>query len=100
MASGSGSNFQSVIDGVGAGDLPLDLALLLSNKADAYALKRARAANIGLAPGDMIVGVNGNEVKNVKELNNELTDSVERSSVVLSVERGRFIYSLTFPMST
>ncbi len=60
----------------------------------------SRAANSGLEPGDMIVGVNGNEVKNVKELDDELTDSVERSSVVLSVERGRFIYSLTFPMST
>lgn len=46
MASGSGTNFQSVIDGVARGALPLDLAMLVSNKSAAYALERARAAGI------------------------------------------------------
>jgi phosphoribosylglycinamide formyltransferase-1 len=46
MASGNGSNFQSVIDGVAAGRLPLDLAALVSNRSDAYALERARAAGV------------------------------------------------------
>ncbi|HEY9180549.1 MAG TPA: formyltransferase family protein [Candidatus Baltobacteraceae bacterium] len=46
LASGNGSNFQSVIDGVASGSLPLDLALLVSNKSSAYALERARAASI------------------------------------------------------
>ncbi len=46
LASGSGTNFQSVIDGVQAGRLPLDLAMLVSNKEDAFALQRARNANI------------------------------------------------------
>jgi phosphoribosylglycinamide formyltransferase-1 len=46
MASGSGSNFQSVVDGVAAGTLPLDLAMLVSNKSGAYALQRARNAGI------------------------------------------------------
>jgi phosphoribosylglycinamide formyltransferase-1 len=46
LASGSGTNFQSVIDGVADGKLPLDLALLLSNKSNAYALERARNASI------------------------------------------------------
>lgn len=46
LASGNGTNFQSVIDGVAAGTLPLDLALLVSNKSGAYALERARSANI------------------------------------------------------
>ena len=46
LASGSGTNFQSVIDGVQAGRLPLDLAMLVSNKEDAFALQRARNAGI------------------------------------------------------
>lgn len=58
----------------------------------------SRSANIGLQPGDVIVGVNGTETPSVKDLNNALTQSSERSSIVLQVARGRYIYSLTFPM--
>jgi phosphoribosylglycinamide formyltransferase-1 len=46
LASGNGTNFQSVIDGVADGTLPLDLALLASNKSGAFALERARRAGI------------------------------------------------------
>ncbi|MGD0969015.1 MAG: formyltransferase family protein [Candidatus Aquilonibacter sp.] len=45
LASGSGTNFQSVIDGVADG-LPLELVALVSNKADARAIERARRAGI------------------------------------------------------
>ena len=45
LASGSGTNFQAVIDRVADG-LPLDLVALVSNRPDAYALERARRANI------------------------------------------------------
>jgi serine protease Do len=60
---------------------------------------KSRGARIGLAPGDSIVGINGNEVRTVDDLNAALTTSAERSSIVLDVARGRFIYSLTFPMA-
>lgn len=46
LASGSGTNFQSVVDGVNAGRLPLDPVMLVSNKSEAYALQRAQNANI------------------------------------------------------
>ena len=58
----------------------------------------SRSENIGLSRGDVIVGVNGAEVASVKDLNQALTQSAERSSIVLQVARGRYIYSLTFPM--
>jgi serine protease Do len=58
----------------------------------------SRSENIGLAQGDVIVGVNGTETASVKDLNQILTQSAERSSIVLQVARGRYIYSLTFPM--
>ena len=58
----------------------------------------SRSANVGLQPNDYIVGVNGTEVRSVDELNQALTNSSERSSIVLDIARGRYIYSLTFPM--
>jgi serine protease Do len=58
----------------------------------------SRSQNIGLAPGDVIVGVNGVEVRSTRELNDELSKAAERSSIVLSVARDRYIYNLTFPM--
>ena len=61
-------------------------------------LRGSRSQEIGLAPGDFIVGVNGVEVRSTKELNAELIRSAERSSIVLSVARDRYVYNLTFPM--
>ncbi|HEV7921317.1 MAG TPA: trypsin-like peptidase domain-containing protein [Thermoanaerobaculia bacterium] len=58
----------------------------------------SRSERIGLLPGDYIVGVNGAETPSVSALNSELAKSVERSSVVLSVARDRYVYNLTFPM--
>ncbi len=46
LASGYGSNFQAVIDGVASGELPLDIRALVVNKANAYALERAATAGI------------------------------------------------------
>jgi phosphoribosylglycinamide formyltransferase 1 len=45
LASGSGTNFQSVIDRVARG-LPLELNALVSNNPEAFACERARAANV------------------------------------------------------
>ncbi|MCU1349054.1 MAG: hypothetical protein JWO56_2084, partial [Acidobacteria bacterium] len=60
--------------------------------------RASRSAEIGLAPGDYIVGVNGVEVHSTKQLNDELIRNADRSSIVLSVARGQYIYNLTFPM--
>ena len=57
-----------------------------------------RAAEIGLQPGDLIVAINGAEVTSTLEANTQLMRGAERSSIVLSVARGRYVYSLTFPM--
>jgi serine protease Do len=60
----------------------------------------SRAAEIGLAPGDYIVGVNGTRVRSVRELNDEVMKGADRSSIVLSVERAPYVYNVTFPMGT
>lgn len=46
FVSGSGTNLQAVIDAAGAGTLPLDIRLVVSNSSEALALERARKAGI------------------------------------------------------
>jgi serine protease Do len=61
-------------------------------------IRGSRAEDIGIQPGDLIVAVNNVEVKDTKSANSELIRGADRSSIVLSVARGRYIYNLTFPM--
>jgi phosphoribosylglycinamide formyltransferase-1 len=49
LISGSGSNLQSFIDRATSGDIDLDLAVVFSNKPDAYGLVRAKNAGIATA---------------------------------------------------
>ena len=46
LISGRGSNLQSIIDAVAAGTLDASMAIVISNRADAAGLLRARAAGI------------------------------------------------------
>jgi len=46
LVSGSGSNLQSIIDSIADKTLNADIRAVISNKADAYAIERARKANI------------------------------------------------------
>ncbi|CAD5108680.1 phosphoribosylglycinamide formyltransferase [Zestomonas carbonaria] len=46
LISGSGSNLQALIDDLRAGDTPARIQAVISNRADAYGLERARAAGI------------------------------------------------------
>ncbi|MFN3770227.1 MAG: phosphoribosylglycinamide formyltransferase [Ectopseudomonas guguanensis] len=46
LISGSGSNLQALIDSVARGDNPARIAAVISNRADAYGLQRAKQAGI------------------------------------------------------
>ena len=46
LISGSGSNLQAIIDAIDNKMLPINIKAVLSNKANAYGLERAAAANI------------------------------------------------------
>ncbi|HEX9137474.1 MAG TPA: phosphoribosylglycinamide formyltransferase [Nitrospirota bacterium] len=46
LVSGRGSNLQAIIDNIEKGLLPAELAVVISDQTDAYALERARAHNI------------------------------------------------------
>lgn len=49
LISGRGSNLQAIIDAIRAGALAAEIRLVLSNRADAHGLQRARAAGIATA---------------------------------------------------
>lgn len=49
LISGSGTNLQSFIDKVTAGELDLDLRLVFSNKPDAFGVERAKRAGVPTA---------------------------------------------------
>lgn len=46
LASGNGSNLQAILDRIAAGALDATICLVVSNKAQAYALERARGAGV------------------------------------------------------
>ena len=46
LGSGSGSNFQSLLDAIAAGQLNADVRIVMSDKPDAIILERARHANL------------------------------------------------------
>ncbi len=46
LISGSGTNLQALMDACRAPDFPAEIALVISNKAEAYGLVRARQADI------------------------------------------------------
>jgi len=55
LISGRGSNLQSIIDAIAARDLDASIAVVISNRADAQGLDRARAAGLAavhLSPRD------------------------------------------------
>jgi serine protease Do len=55
------------------------------------------AARIGLAPGDMVLKLNGRAVPNESDWRDALIAARENSSVLLLVRRGRAGYHITLP---
>jgi phosphoribosylglycinamide formyltransferase 1 len=47
LISGSGTNLQAIIDAIGRRELKAEIRLVISNRAGAYGLERARQAGIG-----------------------------------------------------
>ncbi len=46
LASGGGTDFQSIVDAIESGDVPARISLLLTNNPDAYCISRARNHDI------------------------------------------------------
>jgi phosphoribosylglycinamide formyltransferase-1 len=78
LVSGTGTNLQAVLDHARAGTLPLDVRLVVSNKADARALERARAAQV-----PTLVMTFSSHVDSRSAFARELADAVKKSGARL-----------------
>jgi len=57
------------------------------------------AEEAGFAPGDLLLGINGQRVRELAQVNDILTRDYLRSSVLLAIGRGGFQYHFTFPLA-
>ncbi|HEY7214591.1 MAG TPA: trypsin-like peptidase domain-containing protein [Thermoanaerobaculia bacterium] len=56
------------------------------------------AAERGLRAGDVILGANGQRTDSAEALGREILRGLDRGGVLLSVQRGRFVYTLDFAL--
>jgi len=82
LCSGSGTNLQAIIDSVNAGYIPAKIALVASDKKDAYALERAKNASI-----DTLV-LNPKDFKSREEFDKALIKELKKKNVSLVVLAG------------
>jgi serine protease Do len=59
---------------------------------------RGAAAKAGLENGDVLIALNGTEVRDAEEVNRIFARDQNRTTLVMEVARGRFAYTLTFPL--
>ncbi|HXM76504.1 MAG TPA: PDZ domain-containing protein, partial [Thermoanaerobaculia bacterium] len=59
---------------------------------------RGPAARAGLETGDVLTGLNGSEVRDPEDVNRIIARDHNRTTLVMEVTRGRFAYTLTFPL--
>ncbi|MCI6158459.1 MAG: phosphoribosylglycinamide formyltransferase [Selenomonadaceae bacterium] len=82
LCSGRGTDLQSIIDAIGRGEVHAKLALVLTDKPDAYALKRAENAGIPAAC------VNRKEYDDRESFERELVRRLQAAGVTLVVLAG------------
>lgn len=82
LISGQGTNLQTIIDACHSGDIPAQIACVVSNKADAYGLLRAKQAQIPQA-----VFLRKNFANNL-EMDNAIGDYLQSLAVDLIVLAG------------
>ncbi|MBI4746222.1 MAG: phosphoribosylglycinamide formyltransferase [Deltaproteobacteria bacterium] len=82
LASGSGSNLQAIIDSIKCGNLPCEIAVVISDKPDAYALKRAELHGIKTE------AVQSKTFQNRDEFDTELVRVLKEHNVGLVVLAG------------
>lgn len=82
LISGSGTNLQAFIDRVALGTLSLDIALVVSNRADAYGLSRAAGAGI-----DAIVIPHG-DFRSREDFDRQLGGELESAGIELIILAG------------
>jgi serine protease Do len=82
--------------------LRADLGIALRPSSDGLRITivdaRGAAARAGLETGDVLFSVNGTEVRDPEDVNKVIARDHNRSTLLMEVARGRFAYTLTFPL--
>ncbi|UCD55045.1 MAG: phosphoribosylglycinamide formyltransferase [Candidatus Omnitrophota bacterium] len=82
FVSGNGTNLQAIIDAISRGEIKAKIALVVSDNKDAYALARAKKANIET----FILSAKG--FKNREDYDKEIIKELEKRSIRLVVLAG------------
>lgn len=82
LCSGRGTDLQSIMDAIGRGEVQAEIAVVLADKPDAFALKRAEKAGIPA------VCVNRREYDGRGSFEQALIDELEKAGVTLVVLAG------------
>jgi len=82
LLSGSGRSLQNLLDRIAAGRLDAQVRLVVSSRADAYGLERARAAGVATAL------VESRRFRNFLKMSDAITLEIERQPVDLIVLAG------------
>lgn len=82
LCSGNGTNLQAVIDKVASGYIPAKIALVVSDKANAFALERAKKAGI-----ETLI-VDKKNFKSREDLDKEILGALKKKKVDLVVLAG------------
>ncbi|HEY3204483.1 MAG TPA: PDZ domain-containing protein, partial [Thermoanaerobaculia bacterium] len=56
------------------------------------------AAQAGLKTGDVLIALNGTQVKNAEDVDHVLQRDFNKNTLLAEIGRGRFSYTLTFPL--
>jgi len=82
LCSGNGTNLQAIIDGIDKGYIPAKIAIVLSDKRDAFALERARKAGIET------VSLDKKDYKKREDFDREIVKRLKKKNVELVVLAG------------
>lgn len=82
LCSGRGTDLQSIMDAIGRGEVDAEIAVVLADKPDAFALKRAEKAGIPA------VCINRREYDGREPFEQALIDELEKAGVTLVVLAG------------
>ncbi len=88
--------------GIGVQILREEIGIAVRKSSDGYRIvsvdRDSLAAQAGLRSGDYLLGVNGTAVRGPEDVDHVLQRDFNKTSLLMEVGRGRYSYSLTFPL--
>ncbi len=88
--------------GLGLRILERGVGLVMADERGALVVRQVLSGSVaderGLRSGDLVLAANGQRLGSLEDLSKETLRAVERGSLLLVVQRGRYAYHLDFPL--